>query len=88
MPGCVPHAPPHPPWQLEVGGVARLPDGKWYAHACAIAWGHVSGLGGCFNVEALAPGGPYTRAEKNWALIAYPAQAPPPPSPSVPPAVS
>lgn len=60
--------------QLEVGGVARLPNGKWYAHACAIAWGHVSGLGGCFNVVSDAPGGPYNRTEKNWALLAYDAK--------------
>ena len=33
--------------QLEVGGVTLLPDGKFYAHACAIEWGHVAGLGGC-----------------------------------------
>ena len=57
--------------QLEVGGVARLPNGKWYAHACAIAWGHVDGLGGCFNVVADGPGGPYNKTEKNWALLAY-----------------
>ena len=60
--------------QLEVGGVARLPNGKWYAHACATAWGHVSGLGGCFNVVSDAPGGPYNRTAKNWALLAYDAK--------------
>jgi hypothetical protein len=57
--------------QLEVGGVARLPNGKWYAHACATAWGHVDGLGGCFNVVSDGPGGPYNRTDRNWAMLAY-----------------
>lgn len=60
--------------QLEVGGVARLPNGKWYAHACATAWGHVDGLGGCFNVVSDGPGGPFNKTARNWALLGYDAK--------------
>eukprot|EP01079_Euglenida_sp_SAG-EU17-18_P004401 gene4401-4657_t len=70
--------------QVEVGGVARLLDGRWYAHACATQWGSVDGWGGCFNVVADEPGGPYNRTEKNWALLAYANKGSPIPSEGIP----
>ena len=45
--------------QIECGGVAQLPNGKWYGQACAISWGHIGNLGGCFSVVSDAPGGPF-----------------------------
>ena len=60
--------------QIEVGGVAQLPNGKWYGQACATSWGHINNLGGCFSVVSDRPGGPFVLQEKNWALLGYAAK--------------
>jgi hypothetical protein len=51
--------------------VVMMPNGKWYGQACAIQWGHIDNLGGCFSVVAASPGGPYILQEKNFALLGY-----------------
>eukprot|EP00729_Bicosta_minor_P017774 gene17774-12084_t len=56
---------------IEVGGVAMMPNGKWYVQACAIQWGHIDHLGGCFSAVAEQPAGPFVLQEKNFALLGY-----------------
>lgn len=59
---------------IEVGGVAMMPNGKWYVQACAIQWGHIDNLGGCFSAVAEQPAGPFVLQAKNFALLGYSAK--------------